>query len=55
MIFVKNFIRFPIKNRKVYVYLLSQQKCKDVFETDAVHFRQSELMQKDTRYAGGLY
>lgn len=52
MIFVKNFIRFPIKNRKVYVYLLSQQKCKDVFETDAVHLRQSELMQKDTRYAG---
>ena len=25
------------------------------FETDAVHLRQSELMQKDTRYAGGLY
>ena len=55
MIFVKNFIRFPIKNRKVYVYLLSQQKCKDVFETDVVYLRQSELMQKDTRYAGGLY
>lgn len=57
MIFVKNFIRFPIKSRKVYVYLLSQQKCTDVFETDTVHLRQSELMQKDTgtRYAGGLY
>ncbi len=40
---------------KVYVYLLSQQKCADAFETDAVHLKQCDLLQKDIRYAGGLY
>ncbi len=46
MIFVKKFYQISHKKQEGVRISIVTTKCKDVFETDAVHLRQSELMQK---------